>query len=747
VAQSPEIPPYLLEASPNYDGNPPVDPLVESLPFAALPWESFERLIYRLAEAQGQVEHASEFGVRGQAQHGIDVYARLKDGTFVTYQCKQRKKLAASNFKAAVDKFLKGPWAAKSDRFVFCTSQSTKRTEIVEAFEEQYERLQGLPKPITFELWGEEKLATMLRSQSSYVLEFFGPVWNTRFSPEAAGRRGVGSSEEQVQWLVDHLEVRTVLVTLNWARPQLRETVDEYEADRPRRFSQLVGDLGREFDVARTRRFIETPPAWMDDADDKDWGFVAELAEARGLWDSALRASMNAGGLAHEDYAKAGYLADAAVAAGVAGDSERRDALLVSARELFSQHPKVLVVGIDDKLTAEEQLNVLGAADARKKKDEVLLEGQRALACMQVPDFDRAQVYLAKVEKLAPGSLTARSLGVCLEVQIGRMSVMNGTAIDTVSLTRAAEEGERLRAEFVNEQRFGEAARTLMLVADAYGLLWQREKAERLLLSASDQELAAEDSAEVLGSSALRMMHFRTALILTKDAAESDWVSLIRATAQREIGTPDEKAAALIELDRLVHADGHVGNQAALMRLATSLDSDAPWSEEAERVLLAQGFERQMLTAKAYYANDRGRHFNKVSEVLGDHAETSWGRIVLFRCSLYQQKHTVIRNAAKDVLAVAPPQQVRVDAGQALARCGDFDNAQTHLIQAARDPGTPAAARADAYFLLLHIAGRERDDWKLVRVLFDEWVKLTPGDSRASAWAPTVYAKSTVVAA
>jgi hypothetical protein len=59
---------------------PPVRTRAQLLPLGALSWENFERLCLRLAQRESDVEHCQLYGLRGQAQQGIDLYGRLRRG-------------------------------------------------------------------------------------------------------------------------------------------------------------------------------------------------------------------------------------------------------------------------------------------------------------------------------------------------------------------------------------------------------------------------------------------------------------------------------------------------------------------------------------------------------------------------------------------------------------------------------------------------------------------------------------------
>src|SRR5687768_1056779 len=60
--------------------SPPVQTAAALLPFSLLSWEKFEELCLELLRSQPEVETAKQYGCPGQAQHGIDLYARKRNG-------------------------------------------------------------------------------------------------------------------------------------------------------------------------------------------------------------------------------------------------------------------------------------------------------------------------------------------------------------------------------------------------------------------------------------------------------------------------------------------------------------------------------------------------------------------------------------------------------------------------------------------------------------------------------------------
>jgi hypothetical protein len=90
---------------------PPVNTRIQLLPLNDLAWEHFERLCLRYVRTQAFVVRAQLYGVKGQKQHGIDLYVRLSDPLrYEVYQCKKLASFTASDVKKTVDAFLEGNW-------------------------------------------------------------------------------------------------------------------------------------------------------------------------------------------------------------------------------------------------------------------------------------------------------------------------------------------------------------------------------------------------------------------------------------------------------------------------------------------------------------------------------------------------------------------------------------------------------------------------------------------------------------
>ena len=171
--------------------NPPVQTRPALLPVGELTPENAERLFTRLLESEAHIEHASLYGLPGQAQEGIDVYARTESSlegsatagrSFVALQSRRVKVLTAASITSAVTDFLAGDWADRCSRFYYATSSSLRDTKLDAAVRAAHDTL--AEKGIEFESWGAEEVSCRLRDQPRLVDDFFGRAWVAAFCGE-----------------------------------------------------------------------------------------------------------------------------------------------------------------------------------------------------------------------------------------------------------------------------------------------------------------------------------------------------------------------------------------------------------------------------------------------------------------------------------------------------------------------------------------------------------------------------------
>lgn len=166
---------------------PPTISRQSELRLGELAWEKFEELCFRLAELEPNVEHCQFYGTRGQGQAGIDIFTRMKNGSYVTYQCKRENNFTASKIREAVAEFCRGEWVAKSKTFVLCTKESLKETKRAKEIEIQRDLLKK--KKIRFVVWDSVQLSKKLKKLPELVDDFFSREWVRVFCGEDAAEK------------------------------------------------------------------------------------------------------------------------------------------------------------------------------------------------------------------------------------------------------------------------------------------------------------------------------------------------------------------------------------------------------------------------------------------------------------------------------------------------------------------------------------------------------------------------------
>jgi hypothetical protein len=136
-----------------------------------------------------RVEHVARYGRPGQAQQGIDLYARMANGKYEVWQAKRYDSIAPSDVKAIVGKFRAGTWKDKSEQLILAVQASLAATKVQNEIEVQAAVLKA--EGITFVTRDGEELSELLRGYPEVVDAFFGRAWVEAFlGPEAAKAMG-----------------------------------------------------------------------------------------------------------------------------------------------------------------------------------------------------------------------------------------------------------------------------------------------------------------------------------------------------------------------------------------------------------------------------------------------------------------------------------------------------------------------------------------------------------------------------
>jgi len=736
-SQDREIPPSLLGAASGSHPPPPPRTAVQLLDFHRLAWEDFERLCLRLARLTGKFGRARLYGVPGQAQSGIDFYTTLPTGRYESYQCKRIAGVSPADIKSAVDKFVKRKrWSDVSDKLVFCTSERGVRTELTDAIEGQAKRL--AKRGIAFEVWDADELSLLLKEHEGIVQDFFGPYWVEAFF----GR--TGGQQETLEALREEIRaiprMPTQFVTHEWASERLRALLELLRKDYPETFAKLNDQLGSPPDRELIRATAKAPPEWLRTADSRVWDVLARTAESQGEWSAASNAWERLSERQRTAFSRSGSLVSAAIAAKMAGEVARYEDLIARAEDADAKHPRLVLELMSEDTAPAERLAIIAKLDSEDPDDLAQIAAQRALAELLTPDVAAARISLQEVEERLPGSIMSASLSISLAAQKGRLAIMGHRALARAELLDAASEAESVRQRLIDQGRWLEATRMVMLRADIHAILGDRPMASRVLKGAREEEQRTTEQKIVLASSAAeRALDWRLAQTFLDGAEETPTIARLRLEIKEAIGSPAEREEALLGLEEMVREDGPESAPAAFLRLAATLGPvSTPWSEEAANYLREHEHERAAVQAEAFYRL-RKDGFEEALRILEPYGKAPWALATRLRVSLAPGvPPEVAVEAAENLLAIGPSHAARIEAAQGFGRAKDFARARQELVSVARDVGAPDAARADAYEKLMYVAGNELDDWDFALELYGEWVEVAPTDDRAPKWFPRI---------
>jgi hypothetical protein len=173
----------------HYLSTPPVDddlapPLVATAPLSLntneLPWETFERLSLTVARALDGALDVRMYGLRGQAQEGIDLVAFFDNKPTTVYQVKRYRVFSAAQPSTAVKKYADGDRPFSATRLVVVVACDAHDTAIVQ----ELAALRKAYPDLTIDLWDKTRISEMLVDQSRIVRRFFGAATCEQFCGE-----------------------------------------------------------------------------------------------------------------------------------------------------------------------------------------------------------------------------------------------------------------------------------------------------------------------------------------------------------------------------------------------------------------------------------------------------------------------------------------------------------------------------------------------------------------------------------
>lgn len=174
---------YLFTPS-NTIVDPPIETIVQELPLEKLSWEDFEKLCLALVQIDFSINDCEIYGIKGQAQEGIDIFARQANGKYSSFQCKRYQEFRLSDINDAVEYFKSKAFFDKSDTLHLCTSCEWNKTQVQERFEVLKTELEK--DNIILIKWDKIQILRYLKKQPQIVFDFFGIGWVKKFNGEPA---------------------------------------------------------------------------------------------------------------------------------------------------------------------------------------------------------------------------------------------------------------------------------------------------------------------------------------------------------------------------------------------------------------------------------------------------------------------------------------------------------------------------------------------------------------------------------
>ena len=163
---------------------PPIDTTIQELPLEKLSWEDFEKLCLAIVQTDFSINDCEIYGIKGQAQEGIDIFARQLNGRYSSYQCKRYQEFDLSDINKAVEYFKSKDFYSKSDKLHLCTSCEWNKTQVQDRFEEFKTELEKVN--IILVKWDKIQLSRLLKEKPQIVFDFFGLEWVKKFNGELA---------------------------------------------------------------------------------------------------------------------------------------------------------------------------------------------------------------------------------------------------------------------------------------------------------------------------------------------------------------------------------------------------------------------------------------------------------------------------------------------------------------------------------------------------------------------------------
>lgn len=206
------------------------------LPFDRRSWDDFERIVLLIAEQVHGLRGPRLYGVRGQNQHGIDLYGTDPSNRAVAYQVKRLQTFEVGDLNAAVERFATGHRPVDAEALIVAVACTTDRTQI----SEQLEKLRA-KHTFPIDVYDQTALSEHLRTRPDLVRRVFGDAWADVF---CAGATWDVPTRSETDRIAEAL-VRGPIDALGLAAEldQADELVDEAPAQAAAKLGMIINRL------------------------------------------------------------------------------------------------------------------------------------------------------------------------------------------------------------------------------------------------------------------------------------------------------------------------------------------------------------------------------------------------------------------------------------------------------------------------------------------------------------------------
>lgn len=364
-------------------------------PFHQLDEYTFQDLCRDLFDAEPSVATCEVYGVRGQAQYGIDLLARTVDGDGIEVgQCKCYETFTPRQIERVREEFFEHygeRWRPQNvNRFILIVAADLSSTHVQDKISDERDRFAAFG--IGYEVWSASKIQNKLRSHPEIVAAYLRPVdyWIT----EICGRSLPAAQTTPAAQMSTTARVNAVLL-------ERLERLGSEEAERRLEDMRAAWYEGRRGEAVSLLDALKAETA--------TWEAVSPGAKAKVLrFEASVRLHVSG------DIGWAKRLADEAHELSPADDETRVRALIAraeagagAAAELLAGKRDADSINLRASLLLEEGdfEGFRGVLETLPGQEEPNAESMhlRAIAHLLDRDVDRASLEAEKAIELAPG--------------------------------------------------------------------------------------------------------------------------------------------------------------------------------------------------------------------------------------------------------------------------------------------------------------------------------------------------------